>query len=111
MNSKAGQTLIEQTATNVFFPNPKADEASYKTAFGLTDREMKWLRESVPEQRQFIIKHGLHSVIAKLNLSGMPDLIKVLSGRKETVEELERLRAQVGDDPADWMPLFLGRTG
>jgi type IV secretion system protein VirB4 len=108
--SKAGQTLIEQTATNVFFPNPKADEASYKTAFGLTDREMKWLRESVPEQRQFIIKHGLHSVIAKLNLSGMPDLIKVLSGRKETVEELERLRAQVGDDPAVWMPLFLGRT-
>jgi type IV secretion system protein VirB4 len=71
---------------------------------------MKWLRESVPEQRQFIIKHGLHSVIAKLNLSGMPDLIKVLSGRKETVEELERLRAQVGDDPAIWMPIFLGRT-
>ena len=110
VNSKAGQTLIEQTATNIFFPNPKADNASYKTAFGLTDREMSWLRESVPEQRQFIIKSGLHSVIAKLNLSDMTDLIKVLSGRKETVEELERLRAKVGDDPADWMPLFLGRT-
>jgi type IV secretion system protein VirB4 len=110
VNSKAGQTLIEQTATNIFFPNPKADDASYKTSFGLSDREMRWLRESVPEQRQFIVKHGLHSVIAKLNLAGMPDIIKVLSGRKETVDELERLRREVGDDPRIWLPIFMEKT-
>jgi type IV secretion system protein VirB4 len=111
VNSKAGSTLIEQTATNIFFPNPKADDASYKTAFGLTEREMDWLRSTVPEQRQFIIKHGLHSVIAKLNLAGMPDLIKVLSGRKETVQELDDLRKRLKtDDPAVWLPVFMERT-
>ena len=39
----------------------------------------------------------------------MPDLIKVLSGRKETVEELQRLMDRVGTDPKDWLPTFMGR--
>lgn len=109
VNSKSANTLIEQTATNIFFPNPKADDASYQGAFRLSDREVKWIRESVPEKRSFIIKHGMESVIARLNLSAMPDLIKVLSGRTETVSEVEALRAKLGDDPNIWLPVFLGR--
>lgn len=109
VNSKAANTLIEQSATNIFFPNPKADESSYKKAFNLSDREFRWIRESVPEQRQFIIKTAGTSVIAKLNLAGMPDLIKVLSGRKETVNELYALMERVGPDPEHWLPVFLER--
>jgi len=33
--------LIEQTSTNVFFPNSKADDESYKKAFQLSDREIR----------------------------------------------------------------------
>lgn len=111
VNSKSANTLIEQTATNIFFPNPKADDASYQGAFRLSDREVKWIRESVPEKRSFIIKHGQDSVIARLNLAAMPELIKVLSGRTETVAEVEALRAKLGDDPDIWLPVFLGRRG
>ncbi len=64
----------------------------------------------MPEQRSFLIKHGQDSVIAKLNLSGMSDLIKVLSGRTETVAELELLMEAVGTDPAIWLPIFMGRA-
>lgn len=109
VRSKSANTLIEQTATNIFFPNPKADDESYRKAFRLSDRELTWIRTSVPESRSFLIKHGRDSVIAKLNLSGMPDLIKVLSGRTESVAELDALRARVGDDPAVWLPIFMGR--
>ena len=49
------------------------------------------------------------SVIARLNLRGMPELIKVLSGRTETVSELDALRARIGDDPKSWLPIFMGR--
>ena len=108
VRSKAAATLIEQTVTNIFFPNPKADEASYGEAFRLTKREVRWVRENVPESRTFLIKHGTDSVVARLNLTGMDDLIKVLSGRTETVAELDALRARVGDDPKHWLPLFLG---
>lgn len=108
--SKLAHTLIEQTATNIFFPNPKADDASYATAFRLSEREIRWIRETPPETRKFLIKHDQDSVIARLNLGSMPQAIKVLSGRVETVAELDALRARVGDDPADWLPLFLERA-
>jgi len=110
VRSNSASTLIEQTATNVFFPNPKADDESYARAFRLSEREVTWIRSTVPESRSFLIKHGRDSVIAKLNLAGMPDIIKVLSGRTETVAELDALRARVGDDPALWLPIFMGRT-
>jgi type IV secretion system protein VirB4 len=106
--SKVGPTLIEQTSTNIFFPNAKADDDSYVKAFKLSKREMDFIRTTAPESRCFLIRHAQDSVIAKMNLSGMPDLIKVLSGRTETVAECERLRVQLGDDPARWLPAFCG---
>jgi type IV secretion system protein VirB4 len=108
VRSGSANTLIEQSATNIFFPNPKADDASYSEAFRLSNREVAWIRENSPEMRSFLIKHGRDSVIARLNLNAMPDLIKVLSGRTETVAELDRLRAELGDDPASWLPAFCG---
>ena len=108
VRSKAAHTLIEQSACNVFFPNPKADAASYREAFQLSNRELAFIRETAAESRQFLVKRGRDSVIAKLDLSDMPDLIKVLSGRAETVGELTRLRARLGDDPAVWLPVFCG---
>ena len=101
-------TLIEQSATNIHFPNPRADQESYITRFGLTAKEFAFIRETPPEKRTFLIKHGNDSVIARLDLSAMPDLVTVLSGRKETVEECAALRAQYGDDPKDWLPHFCG---
>ena len=110
VRSKASNTLIEQTSTNIFFPNPKADDESYQKAFRLSGREVAWIRGTVPESRSFLIKHGRDSVVARLNLASMPDMIKVLSGRTETVAELDALRARVGDDPAVWLPIFMGRS-
>jgi type IV secretion system protein VirB4 len=54
--------------------------------------------------RCFLIKHGNDSVVARLNLSGMPDLLTVLSGREASVRRLDEIRAEVGDDPAAWLP-------
>jgi type IV secretion system protein VirB4 len=101
-------TLIEQSATNIHFPNPRADEESYIRRFGLTAKEYNSIRNTPPERRTFLIKHGNDSVIARLDLSAMPDMVKVLSGRKETVEACAALRARLGEDPAAWLPEFCG---
>lgn len=42
--------------------------------------------------------------MARLNLNGHRELLTVLSGRERTVRMLDDLRAEVGDDPAAWMP-------
>ncbi|UCI10723.1 VirB4 family type IV secretion system protein [Mesorhizobium sp. B1-1-8] len=101
-------TLIEQSSTNLHFPNPRADEESYIRRFGLTTKEFDFVRNTPPERRTFLIKHGIDSVIARLDLSAMPDILKVLSGRKETVEACAALRTRLGDDPAAWLPQFCG---
>ncbi|MBV9288455.1 MAG: VirB4 family type IV secretion system protein, partial [Hyphomicrobiales bacterium] len=108
IQSLMGHTLLEQTPTNIFFPNPKADHPSYVEGFRLSEREFEWVLDTHPESRQFLIKHDQDSVIARLDLSGMPDLVKVLSGNIDTVAECERIRAEVGDDPQKWLPIFCG---
>ena len=52
-----GHTLLEQTPTNIFFPNPKADFESYVTGFKLSEREFEWVINTHPDSRQFLIKH------------------------------------------------------
>jgi type IV secretion system protein VirB4 len=76
----------------------------------LSRREVAWIRENVPESRQFLIKSGQDSVIARLDLTSMPDLVRVLSGRTETLAECAALRERHGNDPAQWLPHFLGRA-
>jgi type IV secretion system protein VirB4 len=104
----ASHTLIEQSSTNIHFPNPRADEESYIRRFGLTVKEFNFIRTTPPEKRTFLIKHGNDSVIARLDLNAMPDMVKVLSGRKESIEECARLRDALGDDPLVWLPQFCG---
>ena len=110
VKSPDAATIIEQSLTNIFFPNAKADDESYGQAFRLSRREVAWIRENVPEGRQFLIKSGQDSVIARLDLTSMPDLVRVLSGRTETIAECAALRERHGDDPAQWLPRFLGRA-
>jgi type IV secretion system protein VirB4 len=105
-SSTLANTLIEQSATHIFFPNPRADLRSHSTGFGLSARELQWIKTTDPASRSFLIKHGQESVVARLRLSGMDDLIKVLSARAETIEELTGLRSKFGDDPQKWLPVF-----
>lgn len=55
-----------------------------------------------------MIKQGNDSVIARLDLSAMPDLIKVLSANKASLDECAALREKYGDDPKHWLPIFCG---
>lgn len=108
VRSDLRNTIIEQTMTNIFFPNASADEESYRRAFGLSAKEFRFVKQADKASRTFLIKHAQDSIIARLDLTAIPDLVKVLSGRPETVRECEELRQLHGDDPAAWLPHFCG---
>lgn len=108
MNSAISDTLIQQTATQIFLPNPKATDA-YRKAFMLSEREFNLLKTTDPGTRYFLVKQGKDVVVARIDLSGMTDLVHILSGRAETVSVLDEIRAKVGDEPAKWIPIFLKR--
>ena len=106
LESKVGPAIIEQSPTQIFMPNLKADRDDYCRGFGLTETEYDLIRTLPDTSRCFLVKHGAQSVIARLDLSGLDDILAVLSGRTETVALVDEIRAAVGDDPADWLPLF-----
>jgi len=105
--SPIAHTIVEQCATQLFMPNPRGTRADYVDGFHLTEREYRLIREELStESRRFLVKQGHASVVAELDLAGFDDELSILSGRTDSVELLDRLRARVGDDPASWMPLF-----
>ena len=106
--SAISSTLVQQTTLNIFLPNPKADDDVYRGLFGLSVKEMAVIKTTPVQTRQFLVREGVGSAVVRLDLNGAADLLKVLSGRPETVEEMERLIAVHGDDPAAWLPIFCG---
>jgi type IV secretion system protein VirB4 len=107
LTSRIASAIVEQAATQIFMVNPKAQEAEYCDGFGLTRHELDLIRTLPDTARCFLIKHGADSVVARLNLSGMNDLLTVLSGRESAVRRLDALRREFGDAPAVWMPRLL----
>ena len=47
-------------------------------------------------------------MVVRLDLSGMPEVLTVLSGRESTVRKLDQLRERYGDAPSAWYPLLTG---
>jgi type IV secretion system protein VirB4 len=107
LRSEIAHTILEQCPTKIFLPNPYGQARDYVDGFGLTNEEFRLIREELsPESRRFLVKQGHNSVVVELNLDGLDDALSILSGRTETVELLDRIRATHGDDPADWSPAF-----
>ena len=106
--SPISRTIIEQTATKVFFPNPEARAEDYIDGFALSEREFKLLKEQIePGSRSFLIKQGHHSIVCELDLKGFDAELAVISGRASEVERMHRLIERYGPEPDAWLPEFL----
>jgi len=102
------RTMVEQSVTLVFLPNPRADHGDYVDGFKVTEAEFDIIRNLGESSRLFLVKQGHQSAIARLDLGGglFDDVLDVLSGSTDNVELLDQVRAEVGDDPAAWLPVF-----
>ena len=105
--SPISRTLVEQTPTKIFFPNAQASEHEFVSGFGLTERELKLLRDELePGSRMFLVKQGRHSVVCQLDLRGFDAELAVISGRAEEIERVSRLIAEWGAEPEHWLAHF-----
>lgn len=108
LTSRISSALVEQTATMIFMPNPKAQEEDYCGGFRLTRHELELIRSLPAHSRCFLVRHANHSVVVRLDLSSMPDILLVLSGREATVRQLDQLRTALGDEPERWYEALTG---
>ncbi len=110
LESRISTALVEQTATMVFMPNSRARPEDYCDGFGLTDHELALIRSLPAHSRCFLVRQPDASVVVRLDLSGAPEVLTVLSGRESAVRRLDLLREAVGDDPSQWYPALTGRA-
>lgn len=107
--SDISDTLVQQTATQIFLPNLKATEI-YRQVFMLSEREFNLVKTTDPGTRFFLVKQDNDGVIARIDLGGMDDVIRVLSARAETIVMMDEIIDEVGDDPDDWLPIYYERS-
>jgi type IV secretion system protein VirB4 len=108
LDSPISRTIIEQTATKVFFPNADASADEYCAGFGLTEREFRLIKEQLePGSRSFLVKQGHHSIVCRLDLHGFEGELAVISGRARHLERLHQLIREHGCDPQRWLPIFM----
>ena len=106
LRSKIAAQLVQQVATEVYLPNPKADHDEYVHGFKLSAAEFELIKNFPEDSRLFLLKQGHQSAIGQFDLTGLDDLLAVLSGSTDNIALLDEIRAEVGDDPAVWLPLF-----
>ncbi len=106
---RIGKTMVEQSVTQIFLPNPKADHDDYVLGFKVTEAEYSVIRNLGESSRMFLVKQGHRSAIVQFDLGGLGEILNVISGTTDNVELLDDIRETTGDDPKDWMPVFLAR--
>lgn len=103
--SKITYTIMEQFATQIYLPNPLAGD-SYKSVFGLSNKEFALLTSMKLINRHFLLKQGEDAIVGELNLIGFQGLLGVLSGGDATVEIMEAAIEETGYDAERWLPVF-----
>lgn len=107
---QAGQSqisgdIMQHIATSLFLPNAEAGSA-YQEVFRLTEREFRLLQRMQLERRHFLLKHGTDALVAELDLSALKDILPVLSGHQESLHLFDKMTAELGFDPEDWLEGF-----
>jgi type IV secretion system protein VirB4 len=111
--SKYGRTMVSQTSTFMALGDRGAKREIYVDKMFWTPEEMEIIRTlNLDGGHKFLFKQPSTgtSVVLDLDLTGLDDHLAILSGTEENVRLLDEIRAQVGDDPADWEPIFLDRV-
>lgn len=108
LDSRISTALVEQTATMIFMPNARARPEDYCEGFGLTLHELDLIRTLPAHSRCFLIRQPDASVVVRLDLSMMPELLMVLSGRESIVRRLDAIRSETGDAPSAWFERLTG---
>lgn len=107
--SPLGSTLLSQFPTQLLLPNGEAEEADYIDGLKLSPREFELIKTTEENSGRFLVKKGAESVVVQLDLSGMNDMLSVLSASLDNVEVMHAVIQEVGDNPCAWLPIFLQR--
>ena len=87
VHSSISKSINESAFCKIFFANPLADKTVYVDHFGLSERDYELVKTLSDTEHYFLLVHGhganRESVVLRLNLKRMENLIAVISAREE----------------------------
>lgn len=100
--------VIQQTVTNVWLANLKADREGY-AKFGVTGKVFDVIKAQHPSAREMVVVQGHQAVQVKMDLpQELKYWLPLLSSTTENTAIAEEIRKALGtDDPELWVPLLL----
>jgi len=112
-NSLISKSINESSYCKFFFPNSAADRKVYIEDLGLSEYEYEIIKSLPDDKHYFLLNYGRssnkESVVVRLNLTGLSEIVSVISARESTLILLDQIRSEVGDDPEVWLPIFYQR--
>lgn len=110
INSPIRHIVLDNLATLIVFPNPRAERETYIDALKLTESEFEAVKEATPESRVFLYKQEHESMLCRLDLSDLKEYIRVLSANTNSVRLVDELIEEYGSHPNQWLPAFFERS-
>jgi type IV secretion system protein VirB4 len=102
--------LTTQFPNLLVFPNGQAERKYYVDGLKLTEAEFEQVTVKMHEKPgSFLLKRGIESVVVQVDLSGMNDVLAVLSGSSDNLPLVRGLIKIHGDNPEAWLPEFFKR--
>nr|WP_269808852.1 hypothetical protein [Enterovibrio nigricans] len=110
LNSPQGAALVQSCSTEIYLPNPKAKRSEYVEGFGLTEKEFHVVQNLGEKSRLCLIKQGSNSAVCSLAMPDMGDELTLLSAGSKELPFFDEAVAEVGNNPSDWIPVFLDKV-
>ncbi|MBN6059388.1 VirB4 family type IV secretion/conjugal transfer ATPase [Aggregatibacter actinomycetemcomitans] len=110
LKSPIARAVVEQCETIICLPNPSARKKDYVDGFGISEKQYEIVHSLLPNSRKFLIRKGLETTVAKLDLSALGrENLKILSTSKDNAAILHDILDEVGDIANDWIPIYKQR--
>jgi len=106
LNSTIAASLVQQIATEIYLPNPKADLREYVDGFKCSPTEYELIRSLAENSHMFLVKQGQQSMLGHLDLAGFDDELAIMSGSTDNIELFDKIVKEIGYDPQVWIPEF-----
>lgn len=110
INSPIRHIVLDNLATLIVFPNPRAEKETYMDALKLTQSEFDAVKDATAESRIFLYKQEHESMLCRLDLSDLKEYIRVLSANTNSVKLVDELIEEYGSHPNQWLTAFFERS-
>ncbi len=80
-------SVLENSVTQIFMPNDFPSMEAYIARFQLSEEEFRYVGGMNKDERHFLLKRGNESIIGEMNLAGLDDIVRVLSGSGRATAE------------------------